>query len=119
MSEHEKLDYVEFASTDISASKKFFVDVFDWSFEDFGSDYAAFYKTSAGIDGGFFSNGAVATQDTGSALIVFYSSDLEATLEKVRNGGAKISKEIFSFPGGRRFQFVEPGGNELAVWSDK
>jgi len=70
-----------------------------------------------GLDGGFFRSEAAARTDRGSALIVFYSDDLEGTLSKVVAAGGEIVKPIFSFPGGRRFHFTEPSGNELAAWS--
>lgn len=114
---NEKINYVEFPSTDLAASKTFFAAVFSWTFEDYGPEYVAFF--GAGIDGGFFKAEQAASTDNGSALIVFYSATLETTQEKVLKAGGSINKDIFSFPGGRRFHFVEPGGSEFAVWSDK
>ena len=111
-----KLDYVEFPASDISATKAFFSEVFGWTFEDFGPDYTAF--SNQGLDGGFFKSDKKAVTDTGSALMIFYSTDLEGTLSKVLGAGGLISQEIFAFPGGRRFHFIEPSGNELAVWTD-
>lgn len=112
----DKINYVEFPSRDITATKAFFESVFGWSFQDFGPDYTAF--TNEGLDGGFFKSDQVSSCVMGSALVVLFSHDLEAALLKVKAGGGTICKEIFSFPGGRRFHFTEPGGNELAVWSD-
>lgn len=114
-----KLNYVEFASTDLSASKDFFNRIFSWEFTDYGSEYTAFSQDSAGIDGGFYQHQQVQKAEQGAPLLVLYSAELEATQTKVEAGGGKITQAIFSFPGGRRFHFVEPGGNELAVWSDK
>lgn len=116
MNEHEKINYVEFPAKDLPATKEFFARAFGWSFEDFGPDYSAF--AAQGLDGGFFKSELVSTTENGAALIVFYSRDLEATLEKVQVAGGTISKTIFVFPGGRRFHFCEPSGNEFAVWSD-
>ncbi len=116
MPKHEKIDYVEFGSSDLAATKSFFESVFGWSFVDYGPDYTAF--SNEGLDGGFYTSSSSSTTEAGGALVVFYSDDLEATLEKVQSAGGTICKEIFSFPGGRRFQFIEPGGNELAVWGD-
>lgn len=113
--QHEKINYVEFPSRNIQATKQFFQQAFGWTFEDYGPDYAAF--ANRGLDGGFFSADSAARTDNGSALIVFYSADLAATLAKVSAAGGEVIKPIFSFPGGRRFHFVEPGGNEFAVWS--
>lgn len=117
MNEHEKINYVEFAAKDLTATKRFFEQAFSWAFEDYGPEYAAF--SNQGLDGGFFQADMSSKTTQGGALIVFYSDDLEATLEKVEQAGGKIVKPIFTFPGGRRFQFEEPSGNELAVWSDR
>lgn len=116
MPSHEKIDYVEFGSADMAATKSFFESVFGWSFVDYGDQYTAF--SNEGLDGGFFKSDVQSTTQSGGALIVFYSNDLEATLEKVKLHGGQICTEIFSFPGGRRFQFIEPGGNELSVWGE-
>ena len=116
MNEHEKISYVEFPAADISATKTFFTEVFSWSFVDYGPDYTAF--SDEGLDGGFYTSDLRASTETGSALIVFYSRDLEKTQEKIISAGGVVVKPIFSFPGGRRFHFVEPSGNEFAVWSD-
>ncbi len=116
MPSHEKINYVEFPAIDIGRTKSFFEAAFAWSFVDYGPDYAAF--SNQGLDGGFYKSELCATTDRGSALIVLYSSDLEETQAKVERAGGKIVKPIFSFPGGRRFHFIEPSGNELAVWGD-
>ena len=116
MSEHEKINYVEYPAKDIGATKQFFETVFGWSFVDYGPDYTAF--SNQGLDGGFFKSELASTSENGAALIVFYSQNLELTEVKVKGAGGVISKEIFSFPGGRRFHFIEPSGNEFAVWSE-
>lgn len=116
MKAHEKIDYVEFPARDIEATKRFFRTVFDWSFEDYGPDYTAF--SNQGIDGGFYKSELAATTEKGSALIVFYSKELEGTQSKIVAAGGEIIRPIFSFPGGRRFHFSDPNGNEFAVWSD-
>jgi len=116
MSIHEKIDYVELPAKDIELAKTFFTKVFNWEFVDYGPDYCAFDK--AGLRGGFFKSDLVAETKNGSALIVFYSKELEATQEKIEKSGGHIEKPIFSFPGGRRFHFCDPNGNEYAVWSD-
>ena len=117
MSNHEKINYVEFPSSDLKATKKFFQEVFKWSFEDYGPEYTAF--SNSGMDGGFFKSAKQSNIENGSALVVLYSNDLKATQAKVTKAGGNITKSIFSFPGGRRFHFTEPSGNELAVWSDQ
>jgi len=116
MNKHEKINYLELPAKNISASKDFFTTVFCWTFVDYGPDYTAF--SNAGLDGGFFKSDLNVSTDNGSALIVFYSNELEATLAKVENAGGKIIKPVFSFPGGRRFHFSDPSENEFAVWSD-
>ena len=117
MSNHEKIDYVEFPARDLEAVKKFYSAAFGWTFTDFGSDYTSF--SGAGVDGGFFQTEATASTSTGSVLVVLHSKELEQTLAKVESAGGKVIKPTFSFPGGRRFHFTDPNGNELAVWSDK
>ena len=116
MHENEKINYVEFPTTDIEATKAFFTEAFGWSFVDYGPEYTAF--KNEGLDGGFFKSELTATTDNGSALIVFYSKTLENTQSKIEKAGGKIIKPIFSFPGGRRFHFCDPSKNEYAVWSD-
>ena len=116
MNEHEKMNYVEFPCRNIAATKAFFSQAFNWVFEDYGPDYAAF--SNEGLDGGFYTDDKAATAATGSALIVFYSSDISSTEAKVRDSGGDIVTPLFDFPGGRRFHFTEPSGNEFAVWTD-
>lgn len=116
MKETGKINYIEMPSRDIESAKTFFGAVFGWSFVDYGPDYAAI--ENAGLDGGFFRSDNVATTSNGSVLVVLYSADLELTLEKVTTAGGKIIQDIFSFPGGRRFHFTDPNGNEYAVWSE-
>ena len=115
---HEKINYVEFPAKDLAAGKRFFVEVFGWVFTDYGDAYCAFAAADAGLDGGFFQSDKNATTDNGSALVVFYSTDLADTMAKIEAAGGVIVKPIFSFPGGRRFHFADPNGNEFAVWSD-
>jgi uncharacterized protein len=117
MSNHHKINYIEIPVKDITASKAFFGKAFAWGFVDYGPDYAAI--TGAGIDGGFFTSTLSASTEKGSVLVVLYSETLEQTQQSVVANGGKIIKEIFSFPGGRRFHFSDPSGNEYAVWSDK
>lgn len=113
---HEKMNYVEYPSRNLAATKAFFQAAFGWSFADYGPEYAAF--SDQGLDGGFFQSDMAASTDNGSALIVFYSARLEETQAKITAAGGQIVKPIFAFPGGRRFHFTEPGGNEFAVWTE-
>ena len=114
MNEHEKINYVEFASRDLDATKAFFADAFGWTFVDFGPDYTAF--SDQGLDGGFYRADLASSVSQGAGLIVFYSQQLEQTAEKIERAGGVVVKSIFDFPGGRRFHFLEPSGNEFAVW---
>ncbi|MGF1765282.1 VOC family protein [Aliivibrio kagoshimensis] len=116
MNEHGKLNYVEFGAKDLAATKAFFSAAFDWSFVDYGPDYAAF--SNQGLDGGFFKDDRCSLTSTGGALLIFYSKDIVATEEKVVASGGTVVRSIFDFPGGCRFHFVEPSGNEFAVWSE-
>ncbi len=116
MSQHEKIDYLEFPAKDLAATKRFFNAVFGWVFADYGPDYIAF--ANSGLDGGFYRSNAVSTTAAGSALTVIYSKDLERTQAKIIAAGGKIVRATFSFPNGKRFHFTDPNGNEFAVWSD-
>lgn len=116
MSQHEKINYVEFPAKDMSAAKAFFADVFAWQFIDYGPDYCDF--SNAGISGGFYRSDKFSDTQNGSVLLVFFSEALEATQEKIIKAGGKITAKTFDFPGGRRFHFTDPNGNEFAVWSD-
>lgn len=115
--QHEKINYVELPAANLEATKQFFQTVFGWEFEDFGTDYSAF--TNQGLDGGFYRADLAAETKNGSALVIFYSNALQTTQDKIKVAGGIITQEIFTFPGGCRFHFKEPSGNEFAVWSDK
>lgn len=112
---NHNINYVELPSSDVPRTKEFYSRVFGWKFTDWGPDYASF--EGAGIDGGFNGTGNVSPHPPG-ALIVIYSSALEATEEAIKESGGKIVIPIFEFPGGRRFHFTDPCGNQLAVWSE-
>ncbi|MET1256567.1 VOC family protein [Aliikangiella maris] len=116
MSKHHKINYVEFPVKDIEQTKQFFSQVFGWTFIDYGPEYCA--VTNAALDAGFYLSEQVMNTANGSALIVLYSDNLEQTQQKVLDAGGSICKPIFSFPGGRRFQFLDLNGNEYAVWSN-
>jgi predicted enzyme related to lactoylglutathione lyase len=117
MHQHEKLNYVELHSRNLALTKAFFTEAFGWAFTDYGPEYTAF--SNEGLDGGFFLSDKASTTETGAALVIFYSARLEETLAKVEAAGGIISTPTFAFPGGRRFHFIEPSGNEFAVWSDQ
>lgn len=117
MNQHGKINYVEFPSRNLALTKAFFEQAFGWTFQDYGPEYTAF--SDEGLDGGFFLSDQASASQTGAALIVFYSERLEETQAKVEPAGGTIVKPIFSFPGGHRFHFTEPAGNEFVVWSDR
>jgi len=109
-----RIDYIEFPVLDIEAAKKFYSTVFGWSFKDWGDEYASF--ADGRLSGGL---AKVATVHAGGPLIVIYALDLAGIKQAIMINGGQITKEMFEFPGGRRFQFRDPSGYELAVWSDK
>ncbi len=104
-------------SKDLAATKSFFSGLLGWSFQDYGPDYCAF--DDGRMTGGFFVSEKTFTVESGAPLIVFYHPQLEKTQAEVTRLGGKITREIFEFPGGRRFHFHAPGGAEFAIWSDK
>jgi len=106
------IDYIEFASADIVASRVFFEKAFGWSFTDYGPSYAAF--NNAGIDGG-----VAAAEVSAPPLVILYADDLDAAEAAARSAGGAVVVPQYDFPGGRRFHFREPGGNVLAVWSKR
>jgi uncharacterized protein len=108
-----RMDYIEFPSTDIVKTKAFYTEVFGWKFTDYGPDYTSFEDGRLG--GGFSKD---RKDVSGGPLIVLYAGDLAACEAKVKAAGGKILKPVFEFPGGRRFHFADPSGNELAVWSE-
>lgn len=108
-----KIDYVEFSSSDVAASKGFFARAFGWGFVDYGPGYQAF--ADAGLEGGIDGSGETLA---GTALVILKTGDLEAALARVEAAGGVVVRPIFGFPGGRRFHFREPGGAEMAVWSE-
>lgn len=113
-----KIDYIELPASDIEATKGFYTEVFGWTFQDYGPDYTSFFDGR--LAGGFTKDATVAGAGgkPHGTLVVIYSVALEETYDKVKGAGGKIVREIFGFPGGRRFHFADPNGNELAVWSE-
>lgn len=109
-----QINYVEFKANDLQKIKNFYSQAFDWTFTDYGPSYTAF--SGSGIDGGFEKTEKIIIN---GALVILYHHDLEIIKEKIIETGGKISQDIFSFPGGHRFHFIDPSGNELALWSDK
>jgi predicted enzyme related to lactoylglutathione lyase len=108
-----QVDYIELPAKDLIRTKAFYEQAFGWKFTDYGPDYTSF--EDGRLSGGFTKDLHVVS---GGPLIVIYGYDLAATERKVLEAGGLISRATFSFPGGRRFHFTDPNGNELAVWSD-
>ena len=108
------INYIEFKAKDLEAVKTFYIKAFGWKFTDYGPDYTAF--ADSGLEGGFEKSDDPIVN---GALVVLYHANLEKIQETVLQSGGKLAKEIFSFPGGRRFHFLDPAGNELAIWSDQ
>src|SRR5688572_14354763 len=114
MKQTGKLDYLEMPATGgtLDSVKAFYSAAFGWTFTDYGPTYSAFEE---GLDGGFQADPSEVSQ---KPLPVLYSEDIDATLADVESTCGKVVKPIFSFPGGRRFHFLDPAGNELAVWGE-
>jgi hypothetical protein len=109
------INYIEFPLLDAEATKRFYGSLFGWQFQDWGPNYVSF--NGAGVEGGF--NGEAGTPvNAPGVLVVLYARDLPAMLEAIRQAGGKILRDIYPFPGGRRFHFADPNGNELAIWTE-
>ncbi len=113
MRDEGRIDYVEIPVTDLDKTRAFFEALYGWEFQEWGPDYCSF--RDGRLDGGF--RRADEAAPASGVLLVFYSSDLERDYARVQELGATISQEIFEFPGGRRFHFVEPAGTEFAIWT--
>jgi predicted enzyme related to lactoylglutathione lyase len=113
MRTENRIDYVEIPVSDLDATRAFFEALFGWTFQEWGDEYLSF--SDGRLDGGF--RLAVETPQNG-VLLVFFSEDLERDVERVKELGATITQEIFSFPGGRRFHFRDPAGTEFAIWGE-
>ncbi|MCP4569903.1 MAG: VOC family protein [FCB group bacterium] len=109
-----RVDYIEFPTLDIDATKLFYSSVFGWEFTDYGPEYTSF--TDGRLGGGF---AMVKEIKSGGPLVVLYATNLEEIEGSIKSNGGKVVRDPFEFPGGRRLHFHDPSGNELAVWSDK
>ena len=109
-----RVDYIEFSATDIETTKRFYAEVFGWEFTDYGPEYTSF--TDGRMAGGFHVAPEV---PPGGPLVVLYSTDLGQIEGRIRGSGGRIVRKTFEFPGGWRFHFTDPSGNELAVWSER
>jgi predicted enzyme related to lactoylglutathione lyase len=113
MRDENRIDYVEIPVTDLDRARAFFESLFGWEFQEWGPDYYSF--NDGRLDGGL--RRAEEPAHSSGVLLVLYSGDLERDYDRVKELGATISQEIFEFPGGRRFHFIEPAGTELAMWT--
>lgn len=111
--ESNHINYIELYANDLTKIKKFYSQAFGWQFTDYGDRYVAFAES--GLQGGFeFSEKPIVN----GALVVLYHKDLDQCIDNIKKAGGTISIDTFSFPGGKRFHFTDPSGNELAVWSE-
>ncbi len=117
MDRETTINYIEIPATDLAGTKAFFSELFGWEFQDYGPDYCSF--NDGRLDGGFYKSDKSASTEIGSVLIVFYQDDLESAVSDVEAAGCEMVKPIFAFPGGRRFHFTDPSGNEFAIWSEQ
>ena len=117
MNTHHHFNYIELPATDLSAMKSFYGTAFGWTFVDWGDTYVAIQ--GAGVEGGFDGSSGQRKPSNQGVLVILYSDDLTASEHAVIQAGGIISVPAFDFPGGRRFQFTDPSGNELGVWSLK
>lgn len=115
MSDHHKFNYIELPGTDLAAMKKFYGTVFGWTFKDWGDAYVEILD--GGVDGGFALASEERQPSNQGALVILFSDDLVKSEESVKENGGTISLEPIDFPGGRRFHFLDPSGNELGVWT--
>jgi predicted enzyme related to lactoylglutathione lyase len=112
---HHAIDYIEFTVADLAAAKAFYAAAFGWQFTDYGPGYAGIQ--GAGREQGGLRQGVPGPR--GGPLVILFSTDLDASLDAVKRAGGRIVTEPFTFPGGRRFHFTDPSGNELAVWAER
>jgi uncharacterized protein len=109
-----RVDYIEFGATDVGRTRAFYEQVFGWQFQDYGPDYTSFQDGR--LSGGFTKDAPVRPANP---LVVIYAVQLDAIEATIKQAGGKIVREAYAFPGGRRFHFSDPSGNELAVWTDQ
>jgi predicted enzyme related to lactoylglutathione lyase len=110
--QYTHINYIEFKAKDLNVIKVFYTKTFGWTFTDYGEDYVAF--SNSGLEGGFEKTN---DEIVNGVLVVLHHENLDVIQEEIIKAGGKIVVATFSFPGGKRFQFTDPSGNELAVWS--
>lgn len=116
MNTQTRINYIELPAADFDTVQAFYEHTFLWTFTDYGDQYRAF--SDGNLNGGFYHSTQHSSTDNGAALVVLHSDNLSASRDAVIKAGGKIKVDIFDFPGGQRFQFSDPHGNELAVWSE-
>lgn len=116
---HHAIDYIEITVNDVAEAKRFYASAFGWEFNDYGPDYAGIKGATREQGGLAKREGAPHAKAKGGPLVVLFSGDLDATLAAVKSAGGAVVTEPFVFPGGRRFHFADPSGNELGVWAEK
>ena len=114
MRAENRIDYVEIPVTDLPKARAFLEAMFGWEFQEWGDEYFSF--GDGRLDGGLRKSDVPAAAN--GVLLIFYSDDLERDVARVQELGGSISQEIFPFPGGRRFHFIDPVGTEFAIWSE-
>ena len=118
---HHTIDYIELPVTDLAAAQEFYRAAFGWEFVSYGDGYAGI-RTAAEAPGDeagglrLSESGEIAR---GGSFVLMYSDDLDATLAAVAAAGGAVVDGPYAFPGGRRFHFTDPSGNELGVWAVK
>ncbi|MGB5344749.1 MAG: VOC family protein [Woeseia sp.] len=113
MRAENRIDYIEIPVSDPASAREFFTALFGWEFQEWGPDYLSF--SDGRLDGGLC-RAATPAPATG-VLLIFYSEDLERDVDRITELGGKISRQTYDFPGGRRFHFTDPVGNEYAMWT--
>ena len=113
MSTENQIYYIEIPVNDLPRARAFLEAMFGWSFQEWGDEYMSF--NDGRLNGGLRLSAGAAPAE--GVLLVFFSEDLERDYARVKEHGATISQEIFSFPGGRRFHFIDPVGTEFAIWA--
>jgi uncharacterized protein len=113
---HHTIDYIELSVTDVAAARSFYSAAFGWEFNDYGPEYAGIRSPDG--DGEVGGLAASAKISAGGPLVLLYSDDLDETIAAVKSAGGTVVKGPYAFPGGRRFHFTDPSGNELGVYAD-
>ncbi|HEY6801691.1 MAG TPA: VOC family protein [Agromyces sp.] len=113
------IDYIEIPVTDLAAAQAFYGAAFGWEFTSYGDEYAGI-RTAAEESGDEAGGLNLVDEVTrGGPLVLLYSNDLDATVTAVKDAGGQVVNGPYEFPGGRRFHFLDPSGNELGVWASR